>query len=176
MINKELKQRRVQRRLKIQLLPGNRGSHNGKNSGADHRANTECCERERPQRLLEARLRILGVRDQFVNGLLREELIGGCGNEEAPSQRLRGWAWTRKVTAAQNRDGCNSIRYRLATPRVIFFTFFFFSPRAPVRFGFAGAFLRAVRFNFLRSSFDNVFVFAMISLFELDSQSLAVWF
>jgi hypothetical protein len=54
--------------------------------------------------------------------------------------------------------------YRFAAPRTIFFTLRFFEPRAYSR-GFNGfsafTFLRAVRFDFLRSSLVSFFVFAM---------------
>ena len=54
--------------------------------------------------------------------------------------------------------------YRFAAPRTIFFTLRFFEPRAYSR-GFSGfsafTFLRAVRFDFLRSSLLSFFVFAM---------------
>lgn len=53
--------------------------------------------------------------------------------------------------------------YRLAAPRAIFFILRFSEPRGAVRFAFAGAFLRAVRFAFLRSSLLSDFVFAMSS-------------
>jgi hypothetical protein len=52
-------------------------------------------------------------------------------------------------------------------PRTIFFTFRFAEPRGYMRF-FVGLvvarFFRAVRFAFFRSSFANVFVFAIFSL------------
>lgn len=48
--------------------------------------------------------------------------------------------------------------YRLETPRASFFSFFLFSPRAPVRFALGAAFLRAVRFSFLRSSLSSTLV------------------
>ena len=54
--------------------------------------------------------------------------------------------------------------YRFAAPRTIFFTLRFFEPRAYSR-GFSGfsafTFLRAVRFDFLRSSLLSLLVFAM---------------
>jgi hypothetical protein len=48
--------------------------------------------------------------------------------------------------------------YRFDTPRANFLTFFFFSPRGPVRFALGAAFLRAVRFSFLRSSLSSTLV------------------
>ena len=48
--------------------------------------------------------------------------------------------------------------YRLDTPRASFLSFFLFSPRAPVRFALGAAFLRAVRFSFLRSSLSSTLV------------------
>src|SRR5712671_3268708 len=89
MVDKEFKQRRVQRRLEIKLLSRNGCSHNGKNAGADHRANPKCCKRERPQRFLESRLRIFRIRDRLVDGLLREELIGECGDGGTPSRQAK---------------------------------------------------------------------------------------
>lgn len=53
--------------------------------------------------------------------------------------------------------------YRFAVPRTIFFTLRFKEPRGAVRFAFAGAFLRAARFAFLRSSLLSDLVFAMSS-------------
>ena len=62
---------------------------------------------------------------------------------------------------ALNAEQC---LYRFAAPRTIFFTLRFFEPRAYSR-GFSGfsvfTFLRAVRFDFLRSSLLSFFVFAM---------------
>src|ERR1039457_1142103 len=48
--------------------------------------------------------------------------------------------------------------YRLETPRAAFFSFFLFSPRAPVRFALGAAFLRAARFSFFRSSLSSILV------------------
>jgi len=52
--------------------------------------------------------------------------------------------------------------YRFAVPRTIFFTMRFVDPRGVVRFAFGAAFLRAVRFAFLRSSLLSAFVFAIL--------------
>jgi hypothetical protein len=62
--------------------------------------------------------------------------------------------------------------YRLPVPRAAFFSFCLFDPRGTVRFGFAAAFLRAVRFTFFRSAVSVIaFVFATVwetlSLFQL---------
>jgi hypothetical protein len=58
--------------------------------------------------------------------------------------------------------------YRFAAPRTIFFTLRFFEPRA-YSLGFSGfsvfTFLRAVRFDFLRSSLLSFFVFAMSAVY-----------
>src|SRR5207248_5892563 len=51
--------------------------------------------------------------------------------------------------------------YRLAVPRTIFFTLRFAEPRGTARLAFAGAFLRAARLDFLRSSLLRDFVFAI---------------
>jgi len=53
--------------------------------------------------------------------------------------------------------------YRFDTPRANFFTFFFFSPRAPVRLALGAAFLRAARFSFLRSSLSSILVVSATS-------------
>jgi hypothetical protein len=50
--------------------------------------------------------------------------------------------------------------YRLDVPRTSFFTLRLAEPRGTVRFGLGVAFLRAVRFAFLRSSLLSDFVFA----------------
>jgi hypothetical protein len=64
--------------------------------------------------------------------------------------------------------------YRFAAPRTIFFTLRFFEPRAYSR-GFSGfsafTFLRAVRFDFLRSSLPSFFVFAMSAVYFSLSDS-----
>ena len=60
--------------------------------------------------------------------------------------------------------------YRLETPRAAFLSFFLFSPRGPVRFALGAAFLRAVRFTFLRSSLSSILVVsATYNLFSLKS-------
>jgi hypothetical protein len=47
--------------------------------------------------------------------------------------------------------------YRFDTPRTNFFTFFLFDPRGVVRLALGAAFLRAVRFTFLRSALSSIF-------------------
>ena len=59
--------------------------------------------------------------------------------------------------------------YRFAVPRTIFFTLRLAEPRGTVRFALGAAFLRAVRFTFLRSSLLSDFVFAM------KFQSSCIW-
>ena len=60
-------------------------------------------------------------------------------------------------------------RLRTAWPFTICFTFFFIDPRATVdaRFAFGAAFLRAVRFSFLRSVVSRLFVFIVYLLSDL---------
>ena len=53
--------------------------------------------------------------------------------------------------------------YRFAVPRAIFFILRFAEPRGTVRFALGVAFLRAARFDFLRSSLLSDFVFAIES-------------
>ena len=53
--------------------------------------------------------------------------------------------------------------YLFAAPRTIFFILRLSEPRGAVRFALAGAFLRAARFAFLRSSLLSDVVFAMSS-------------
>ena len=48
--------------------------------------------------------------------------------------------------------------YLLDTPRANFLSFLLFSPRGPVRFALGAAFLRAMRFTFLRSSLSSILV------------------
>ena len=48
--------------------------------------------------------------------------------------------------------------YRFDWPRASFLTFFFFSPRAPVRGALGAAFFRAARFSFFRSSLSSTLV------------------
>lgn len=48
--------------------------------------------------------------------------------------------------------------YRFDWPLANFFTFFLLEPRGVVRLAFGTAFLRAVRFSFLRSSLSSIFV------------------
>ena len=53
--------------------------------------------------------------------------------------------------------------YRFDAPRTSFFTFCLLEPRGTVRFGLGVAFLRAVRFTFLRSAVSVIaFVFAIL--------------
>src|SRR5437588_12403111 len=67
-----------------------------------------------------------------------------------------------KVAVLRSKDQQDGdCTYRFATPRTIFFTFFLRSPRAPVRLGLGGAFLRDARLAFLRSSLDNLLVLAI---------------
>ncbi len=65
---------------------------------------------------------------------------------------------------APARSDPNSFNYRFAVPRANFFTLRLAEPRAYSR-GFRGfsvaRFLRAVRFDFLRSSLLSAFVFAI---------------
>ena len=72
MVYKEFEQRRVQRRFEVQLLPGDGRAHDGEDAGADHRTDAQGREREWAQGFLEPRLRIFRIRDQLVDGLLRE--------------------------------------------------------------------------------------------------------
>jgi hypothetical protein len=62
----------------------------------------------------------------------------------------------------------NCCLYLFAAPRTIFLTLRFLEPRAYSR-GFSGfsvfTFLRAVRFDFLRSSLLSFFVFAMSAVY-----------
>src|SRR6185437_10639360 len=52
--------------------------------------------------------------------------------------------------------------YRLLWPRTNFLTFFLLEPRGVVRAALGAAFLRAVRFTFLRSALSSIdFVFAI---------------
>ncbi len=51
----------------------------------------------------------------------------------------------------------NHLSYRFDWPRAIFFTFLFREPRGVVRLALGAAFLRAVRFSFLRSALSSIF-------------------
>ena len=64
--------------------------------------------------------------------------------------------------------------YLLAVPRTIFFIFRFAEPRGTVRFALGAAFLRAVRFAFLRSSLLSDFVFAIEFQSEWDVIGIAI--
>jgi hypothetical protein len=48
--------------------------------------------------------------------------------------------------------------YRFDCPRTIFLIFFLFAPRGVVRLPLGAAFLRAVRFTFLRSALSSIFL------------------
>jgi hypothetical protein len=74
--------------------------------------------------------------------------------------------WLSACPLEQRRQPTTNNRqllYRFEVPRAIFLTLRFALPRAPVRFAFGAAFLRAVRFAFLRSSFESELVFAMVA-------------
>jgi hypothetical protein len=60
--------------------------------------------------------------------------------------------------------------YRFDTPRAAFLSFFLFEPRGSVRLALGAAFLRAVRFTFLRSSLSSIFlVSANVKPLSLES-------
>src|ERR1700757_668844 len=70
-----IKQGSVQDGRSIKLLPGNRRSNNCKNSRPNHRANAQRSQRKRSQGLLEFAIRLLRIRNQFVDGLATDKLI-----------------------------------------------------------------------------------------------------
>jgi len=97
-------------------------------------------------------------------------------------KKLLGWDWR-----PLNRSAAPSAyvsAYRFDCPRASFFTLRFFDPRA-YSLGFLGAcFLREVRFDFLRSSFVRLFVFAisyvvpefsLIAKIPREQGDLSVW-
>ncbi len=89
-MNQIVEQRCVEDRGSVELLSGNSGADDREDSGSDHRANTQCGQRPWSQRLLEPILRVLGIRDQFVDGFLGETRfrrirILGCQPSDARS-------------------------------------------------------------------------------------------
>ena len=56
------------------------------------------------------------------------------------------------------RPSLQACGYRFDWPRASFLTFFFFSPRAPVRGALGAAALRAARLIFFRSSLSSILV------------------
>jgi len=86
----------------------------------------------------------------------------GHDRKEEPRKKEIGKAGLRIGAPAragpEPHCSCGTSAYLLETPRAIFFTFFFFSPRAPVRLALGATFLRAARFSFFRSSLSSILV------------------
>jgi hypothetical protein len=78
------------------------------------------------------------------------------------AESVAGWRGAAKENSPPPAPGRGN--YRLLCPRTSFRTFFLFEPRGVVRFALGAAFLRAVRFTFLRSAVSSIdFVFAIES-------------
>src|SRR5437879_11752208 len=73
MVHEVVKQRCIQDGGWVEFLSGDGGSNYGEDSRSDDGAYSQCSQGERPQSLLEAPLRLLGVRDQLVNGFTAEK-------------------------------------------------------------------------------------------------------
>ena len=86
----------------------------------------------------------------------------GHDRKEEPRKKEIGKAGIRIGAPAragpEPHCSCGTSAYLLETPRAIFFTFFFFSPRAPVRLALGATFFRAARFSFFRSSLSSILV------------------
>jgi hypothetical protein len=116
-------------------------------------------------------LRLLGFSNQLINGFAAEKLVGlrRSGSSVRSGGLSQGCV---RLLLRRVREDTIAGRvlafsgYLFACPRTSFFTLLFFDPRAYSR-GFSGfsvlRFLRAVRFDFLRSSLLRADVFAMSS-------------
>ena len=102
MVHEVVKQRCIQDGGCVEFLSGDGGSNYGEDSRSDDGAYSQCSQGERPQSLLEAPLRLLGVRDQLVNGFTAEKLaaiflsvrllglVGGCRRLRQKASRVCG--------------------------------------------------------------------------------------
>ena len=64
------------------MLSCGRGAGKNEDSGTDNGAHSERSERPRPERLFKTVLRFFGISNEFVDGLLCEEL---AGQNESPA-------------------------------------------------------------------------------------------
>jgi hypothetical protein len=79
----------VEDRGGVELFAGDGGADDGKDARADNRADTEGGERDGTESFAERVLRLAGLCDQFVNGLLGEELTGqGVGSSNRIASRI----------------------------------------------------------------------------------------
>ena len=74
MCNHIIRKRRIENARSVELLPGNSRPDNGKDPRADHRADTKSRQRPRSQRLFQAMVGVLGVRNEFIDGLATQQL------------------------------------------------------------------------------------------------------
>ena len=74
-VNQKIEHLSVQDRGSLEVLASGRGPGKDKNSGADDRADAECGQRPRAQRLAQSMFRLVGLSDQFVDGLAAQELV-----------------------------------------------------------------------------------------------------
>ena len=63
-------------RRKLEVFARRRRAREYKDSRTDDRADAKRCQRNRPQRLLQACLGVLRIGDQLVDGFLGEQLAG----------------------------------------------------------------------------------------------------
>jgi len=87
MVDQVVAERGVENAGGIELLAGDGGADDGKDTRADDGADAERGQRPRPERLLERVLRFARVADQLIDGLAGKQLAGqgssphpsGCG-------------------------------------------------------------------------------------------------
>lgn len=122
-------------------------------------------------------LGLLRLGDQLVDGFTGKGLAwqssGSSGDSIRECTRASALqAIPRSLRPASAIQGRGTAVYRLLWPRVSFFIFFLFDPRGVVRAALGAAFLRAVRFTFLRSALSSIdFVFAILVLISCGAES-----
>ena len=99
-VHQVIRDRRVEHRGRVELLPGNGRADDRKDARADHRADAQQRQRHGAQRLAERVLRELGLCDQLVDGLAGEKLV-------RQRRGLRGFR-KRDYRAKQNRPAARS--------------------------------------------------------------------
>lgn len=75
MVHQKIERRSIQEGGSTGSLTGNCSADHSKNTGTDDRPNPECGQGQRPQRLFQACLGILRVKNQLVDGFRREDLF-----------------------------------------------------------------------------------------------------
>ena len=170
-IHQQIEHLRVQDGWSLEMFACSRGPGKDKNSRSNDGADAERRQRPRAQSFAQLMLRLFGFSNQLVNGFAAEKLVGLRRSGSSVRSGGLSQGCVRLLLRRVREDtivgrALAFSGYLFACPRTSFFTLLFFDPRAYSR-GFSGfsvlRFLRAVRFDFLRSSLLRADVFAMSS-------------